>query len=142
MTTTHVRAQDLPERWMLYDASREPLGRMAAKIAKQLMGKDQPTYTPSEPCGAHVVVVNAEQAVFTGRKNEQKTYGFYSGYPGGLKERSVEYMRGERPADIVKLAVKRMLPKSRLGRTMLSNLRVYAGPDHPHQAQAPTPAQS
>ena len=142
MTTTHVRAQDLPERWVLYDASREPLGRMAARIATHLMGKDQPTYTPSELCGAHVVVINAEQAVLTGRKDEQKAYASYSGYPGGRKERSIAYMRERRPADIVRMAVRRMLPKNRLGRQMLSRLRVYGGAEHPHTAQKPTAAQA
>ncbi|MEZ5978061.1 MAG: 50S ribosomal protein L13 [Planctomycetota bacterium] len=142
MKTTHVRAATLPERWYVFDASTEPVGRMAARIATLLMGKDQPTYTPSENNGAHVVVVNAEKAIFTGRKEEQKIYHFYSGYPGGLKEVDVPRMRERRPTDIVRLAVRRMLPKSRLGRDMLSNLRVYAGPEHPHTAQKPVPVEA
>ncbi len=142
MTTTHVRAQDLPERWLVFDASSEPLGRMATKIATSLTGKDLPTYTPSELGGAHVVVINAEQIVLTGRKNDQKIYPFYSGYPGGLKQRSVSYMRERRSTDMVRLAVRRMLPKNRLGKAMLSRLRVYSGSEHPHGAQNPTPAQS
>lgn len=142
MSTTHVRAQDLPERWLLFDASKEPLGRMAAKIATHLTGKDQPTYTPSELCGAHVVVINAEKIVLTGRKAEQKMYPFYSGYPGGLKERSVSYMRERRSTDMVRLAVRRMLPKNRLGKSMLGRLKVYSGTEHPHSAQKPEPAQA
>ncbi len=108
---------------------------MATEIATALIGKDRPTYTPSELCGAHVVVINAEQAVLTGNKNDQKTYQFYSGYPGGLKEVPVETMRERRSPDMIKLAVRRMLPKNRLGRDMLRRLRCYAGTDHPHTAQ-------
>jgi large subunit ribosomal protein L13 len=140
MTTTHVRAAELEERWLLFDASEQPLGRMAARIAQHLMGKDRPTYTPSELTGAHVVVIHAEKAVLTGRKAEQKSYQFYSGYPGGLKEIPFERMRERRPADLVTLAVKRMLPKTRLGRQMLKRLKVYAGAEHPHGAQRPEPA--
>ena len=142
MTTTHVRAQDLPERWLVFDASSEPLGRLATKIATSLTGKDQPTYTPSQLGGAHVVVINAEQIVLTGRKEDQKIYPFYSGYPGGLKQRSVAYMRERRSTEMVRLAVRRMLPKNRLGKAMLSRLRVYSGAEHPHGAQNPTPAKS
>ncbi|MHC4377820.1 MAG: 50S ribosomal protein L13 [Planctomycetota bacterium] len=137
MRTSHVRAADLPERWLLFDASKEPVGRMASKIAVHLMGKDRPEYTPSELCGAHVVVINAEQAVFTGKKEEQKSYPFYSGYPGGLNEIDLPTMRERRPADVVTLAVRRMLPKNRLGRQMLARLKVYAGEEHPHTAQKP-----
>ena len=139
MKTTHVRAADIQERWYVFDASTQPLGRMSAKIATLLMGKDQPTYTPSELCGAHVVVINAAKAQVSGKKDDQKIYPFYSGYPGGLKEVSLEAMRERRPADIVTLAVRRMLPKSRLGRQMLKHLKVYGGADHPHTAQQPVP---
>lgn len=140
MKTTHVRATDVPERWYLFDATQEPIGRMAARIATILQGKDQPTYTYSENTGAHVVVINAERSVFTGKKNEQKIYPFYSGFPGGLKERDMDYMRERTPEKIVTLAVRRMLPKSRLGRDMLRNLKVYAGAEHPHTAQQPVAA--
>ncbi|QDU85434.1 50S ribosomal protein L13 [Planctomycetes bacterium Pla163] len=140
MKTTHVRATDVPERWYLFDATQEPIGRMAARIATMLQGKDQPTYTYSENTGAHVVVINAERCVFTGKKNEQKIYPFYSGFPGGLKERDMDYMRERTPEMIVTLAVRRMLPKSRLGRDMLRNLKVYAGAEHPHTAQKPVAA--
>jgi large subunit ribosomal protein L13 len=137
MTTTHVKKTDVEERWLVYDASSFVLGRMAAEIAMRLMGKDRPTYTPSECTGAHVVVVNAEKAVFTGNKDDAKTYRHYSGYAGGLKELDLAEVRGRRPNDIVKLAVRRMLPKNRIGRHMLKNLRVYTGPEHPHAAQKP-----
>lgn len=139
MTTTHVRAADLQERWYVFDASAQPLGRMASQIATLLMGKDQPTYTPSELCGAHVVVINAAHVVVTGRKSEQMEYAFYSGYPGGLKEVAFERLLERDPARIVRLAVRRMLPKSRLGKQMLGRMRVYAGADHPHVAQNPVP---
>ncbi|MEO0649450.1 MAG: 50S ribosomal protein L13 [Planctomycetota bacterium] len=137
MRTSHVRAADLEERWYLFDASTQPLGRMASQIATLLMGKDQPTYTPSELCGAHVVVTNAAHVIVTGKKAEQMEYAFYSGYPGGLKEVPFERLLERDPARIVRLAVRRMLPKNRLGKQMLSNLRIYSGTDHPHTAQKP-----
>lgn len=138
MKTTHVKATETEQRWLLYDASEHVLGRMAARIAHQLMGKDRPTYTPSEAGGAHVVVINSARARFTGRKEEQKRYQHYTGYPGGRREHDLETMRERRPNDIVTLAVRRMLPKTRLGRTMLSRLKVYPGAEHPHGAQQPT----
>ncbi|MHC4263784.1 MAG: 50S ribosomal protein L13 [Planctomycetota bacterium] len=139
MRTTHVRAADVQERWFVFDASTQPLGRMASQIATLLMGKDQPTYTPSELSGAHVVVIHADKVVVTGRKSEQKDYAFYSGYPGGLKEVDFETLRERDPARIVRLAVRRMLPKTRLGKQMLGHLRVYSGAEHPHTAQNPVP---
>ena len=139
MTTTHVRAQDTEERWYLYDATQFPLGRLASAIAVKLMGKDQPTYTPSERCGAHVVVINGAKAQLTGKKNDTKEYQRYSGYPGGLNITSLERVREQRPEEIVTLAVRRMLPKNRLGHDMLRLLKVYPGEEHPHGAQNPTP---
>lgn len=138
MTTSHVRAADVEERWLLYDASQHTLGRMAARIATNLIGKDRPTYTPSETGATHVVVINCGQPRLTGKKGSEKEYKHYTGYPGGLREVPIERVRERRPEDIVKLAVRRMLPKNRLGHTMLSNLRVYPGADHPHTAQKPT----
>lgn len=137
MKTTHVRGSDVEQRWLLYDASEFVLGRMAAQIARQLMGKDRPTYTPSEASGAHVVVLNSAKAVVTGKKSEQKQYQNYSGYPDGLHIRDMDTLRATRPNDIVTLAVRRMLPKTRLGKTMLKRLRVYPGTEHPHSAQQP-----
>jgi len=137
MPTTHVRSADLAERWLLYDASQHTLGRLAAQIAMNLMGKDTPNYTRSEMNGAFVVVINAEQVRTTGKKAEQKQYFHYTGYPGGRKEIDFADLQERRPAEIVRLAVKRMLPKSTLGRDMQRRLKIYAGPDHPHSAQQP-----
>jgi len=142
MTTTHVRAQDTEERWLLYDASEHSLGRMAAAIAVRLMGKDRPSYTPSECGGAHVVVVNGARPRLSAKKEAQKTYAHYSGYMGGLKIVPLEKVRERRPGDIVTLAVRRMLPKTRLGHDMLRRLKVYPGPEHPHAAQKPVKVES
>lgn len=137
MRSTHVKASEVEDRWLLFDASQHQLGRMAARIAHSLIGKDRPTYTPSEHGATHVVVINAERARFSGSKMETKTYQHYTGYPGGRKVLSLDRVRERRPADIVRLAVRRMLPKNNLGRTMLRHLKVYAGGEHPHQAQQP-----
>jgi large subunit ribosomal protein L13 len=137
MKTTHVRAREAEERWYLYDASKHTLGRMAQQIAMQLMGKDRPAYTASELIGAHVVVIHAEKACVTGKKDEQKTYRHYSGYAGGLSHTPIASMREDHPADIVRLAVRRMLPKTTLGKRMLSRRKVYGGGEHPHRAQQP-----
>lgn len=135
--TTHVRSADLKERWLLYDASQFTLGRMAAQIAMNLMGKDLPTYTPSELNGAFVVVVNAEKVRTTGKKDQVKQYFHYSGYPNGRKEIDFADLQSRRPDEIVRQAVKRMLPKTNLGRDMLRRLKIYGGTDHPHMAQQP-----
>lgn len=137
-STTHVRSADLKERWLLYDASQFTLGRLAAQIAMNLMGKDLPTYTPSEMNGAFVVVINAEKVKTTGKKDLAKQYFHYSGYPSGRKEIDFKDLQGRRPDEIVRQAVKRMLPKSVLGRDMQRRLKVYGGTDHPHTAQQPT----
>ena len=137
MKSTHVRAADVEERWLLYDASEHQLGRMASKIAMHLMGKDRPTWTPSELCGAHVVVVNSAAAKVSGNKGETKIYPAYSGYAGGLNQVKMADVRDRRPNDIVTLAVRRMLPKTRLGHDMLRRLKVYPGAEHPHAAQKP-----
>jgi large subunit ribosomal protein L13 len=138
MRTSHVRAADVEERWMLFDASQHTLGRMAAKIATALIGKDRPTYTPSEHGATHVVVINSALAVMTSSKNSDKEYQYYTGYPNGRRTLTADDMRGRRPNDIITLAVRRMLPKNKLGKTMLSNLKVYSGEEHPHTAQQPT----
>ena len=137
MRTTHVKASDTDERWYLYDASEHVLGRMAAEIAMRLQGKDRPTWTPSETGNTHVVVVNAGRAVVTGDKNDRKEYQTYSGYPGGQHVWPLAELRERRPRDIVTLAVRRMLPKTRLGARMLKNLKVYGESEHPHTAQNP-----
>lgn len=137
MSTTHVRAATQGERWLLYDASQFTLGQLAAQIAMNLMGKDVPTYTASELGGAFVIVINAGQIKTTGNKAQQKTYDFYSGYPGGLKTVSYADLNRRRPGDALRLAVKRMLPKTTLGRDMRRRLKVYTGSTHPHTAQQP-----
>ena len=137
MRTTHVKASDTDQRWYLFDASEHILGRMAAEIATKLIGKDRPTYTPSEGGNTHVVVVNAAKARFTGAKDDQKEYQTYSGYPGGQYVWPLATLRDRRPKDIVTLAVRRMLPKNRLGHDLLRNLKVYADGEHPHAAQKP-----
>jgi len=142
MRTTHVKASDVEDRWLLFDASQHNLGRMAARIATCLIGKDRHTYTPSEHGGTHVVVINAANARMSGKKSENKEYQHYTGYPSGRKVVSTTEMRERRPNDIVSLAVRRMLPKNRLGRTILSNLKVYPGADHPHAAQSPKTIES
>lgn len=137
MRTSHVKASDVEASWLLYDASEHTLGRMAAHIATRLIGKHRPTFTPSELCGDFVVVVNSEKARVTGKKSDQKEYQHYTGYPGGRVVKSMELMREQRPNEIVKLAVRRMLPKGKLGRQMLSRLKVYSGLEHEHTAQQP-----
>ena len=137
MRTTHVKAADTEPRWLLYDASEQPLGRMAARIATHLRGTDRPTFTPSEHGNTHVVVLNAEKAVLTGSKGSEKEYQHYTGYPGGRRVTAVAQMRERRAPDMVQLAVRRMLPKNRLGRQMLKRLKVYVGTEHPHTAQKP-----
>lgn len=138
MKTTHVTAQTAEQRWLLYDASEHVLGRMASDIAKALMGKDRPSYQPEELTGAFVVVVNADKPVLTGNKRREKTYVHYTGYPGGQKFVSIDGVLTNRPTDVVRLAVRRMLPKSKLGMQMLTRLKIYTGTDHPHAAQNPT----
>jgi len=137
MKSTYVRCSQVEERWLLFDASEHTLGRMASRIAMALMGKDRPSWTPNQLLGAHVVVVNAAQARLSGNKKETKIYPHYTRFSGGLKEVLLEDMLARRPNDVVALAVRRMLPKTRLGHRMLARLKVYPGPDHPHSAQRP-----
>ncbi len=137
MKTSHFRAKDVEERWVLFDASEQVLGRLAADVAMRLMGKDRPNYTSSELCGAHVIVVNAQKVKLSGGKNEKKQYHWFTGYAGGLRRAPIGRVLERRPHEIVKLAVRRMLPKSNLGKEMLARLKVYPGPEHPHRAQKP-----
>ena len=138
--TYMARQQDVEPRWWLVDAADKVVGRLASEIATILMGKHKPTYTPHVDTGDFVVVVNAEKVVFTGKKWEQKQYTWYTGYPG-LKSESAARRMARKPETILREAVRRMLPKSKLGRKMLSKLKIYVGPDHPHQAQQPEPKQ-
>lgn len=125
--------------WFVVDASQEILGRMAANVARILQGKHKPTYTPHADVGDFVVVINAKKVRVTGRKAEKKVYRHYTGYPGGLVEQSFARMRDRHPEDIIRLAVRRMMPKTTLGRHMTRKLKVYAGSTHPHHAQKPEP---
>jgi large subunit ribosomal protein L13 len=139
-TKTFVANPATRERnWLLVDAEGQTLGRLATQIANALRGKRKPEYTPHVDTGDFVVVVNAEKIVVTGNKRADKRYYRHSGYPGGLRSRSFEEMQARRPEEIIRLAVKGMLPRNRLARKQLTKLKVYAGPEHPHAAQQPTP---
>lgn len=142
MRTTHVKASDVEERWLLFDASKHNLGRLAARIATSLQGKDRPTYTPSEHGATHIVVINSATSRLTAKKQSDKEYQYYTGYPGGRRTLTTDDMRERRPNDIVTLAVRRMLPKNKLGKKMLSHLKVYPGTEHPHGAQKPVLVES
>ena len=137
--TYFAKVGDVEARWHHVDAEGRVLGRMATGIATVLMGKHRPEYTPHVDCGDFVVVTNADKVVLTGKKAEHKMTLTYSGYPGGLKAKSHGQLLRTHPARLVEDAVRRMLPKSRLGRQMLGKLKVYAGTDHPHHAQQPQP---
>jgi len=136
--TYMARQQDVAPQWWLVDGADKVVGRLASEIATILMGKHKPTYTPHVDTGDFVVVVNAEKVVFTGKKWQRKHYTWYTGYPG-LKSESAASRIARKPETILREAVRRMLPKSKLGRKMLSKLKIYTGPDHPHQAQQPKP---
>ncbi len=134
-----AKAGDITRKWYVVDAKDLVLGRLAARVAEILMGKDKPTYTPNVDTGDFVVVVNADKIRVTGRKREQLTYDWYTRYPGGRKVVSYEQMLARHPDRIITLAVKGMLPKSTLGKQMIKKLKVYAGAEHPHVAQNPEP---
>lgn len=126
-------------KWYVVDATDKVLGRLASEIAKILRGKHKPNYAPHQDVGDFVIVVNAEKVKLTGKKLEQKIYFRHSGYPGGAKYIPVRRMLAKRPEYVIERAVRLMLPKNALGRKMFKKLKVYAGPDHPHQAQKPEP---
>jgi len=125
--------------WLVVDASDQTLGRLATQLADVLRGKRKPQFTPHCDVGDFVIVVNAEKIAVTGRKLQEKRYYRHSGYPGGLRTRTLTEMLDRRPEEVIRKAVKGMLPRSRLGRAQLRKLKVYAGPDHPHAAQQPEP---
>jgi large subunit ribosomal protein L13 len=139
MKSYMARPLEVERRWYVVDAEGQTLGRLATEIARLLRGKNKPQYTPHVDTGDFVVVVNAEKVVVTGKKAEQKVYRRHSGYPGGLKETSYEQMMERRPTEILRRAVKGMMPKNRLARQQLRKLKIYAGPEHPHAAQDPQP---
>jgi large subunit ribosomal protein L13 len=132
-------AEDRERNWVVVDATGQTLGRLATQIAETLRGKRKPEYTPHVDTGDFVVVVNAEKISVTGNKRTEKRYYRHSGYPGGIKSRTLEEMLDRRPEEVIRLAVKGMMPRNRLARKQLTKLKVYAGPDHPHEAQQPTP---
>ena len=132
-----AKNNEVEQKWLLVDADGAVLGRMAAQVAPILMGKTKPTYTPHVDTGDYVVIVNAEKVRVSGKKADQKIYDWYTRHPGGRKVLSFEEMMAKKPEKVIELAVRRMLPKNRLGRKMLSKLKVYRGPNHEHQAQQP-----
>ncbi len=140
MDKTYVTKQeDIKREWYVVDATGKTLGRLAAQVASRLRGKHRPIYAPAVDAGDYVIVINAEKIRVTGRKLDQKIYYRYSGYPGGLKQITLRDLLKKHPVRAVEHAVRGMLPKNRLGRKMLKKLKVYAGPQHPHQAQQPKP---
>jgi large subunit ribosomal protein L13 len=138
MKTYSAKPADIEKKWVKIDAAGLVVGRLASIVAMRLRGKHKPTYTPHVDDGDNVIIVNAEKIVFTGKKREQKIYRHHTGYIGGIKERTARsILEGKFPQRILEKAVERMLPRGPLARVQLGNLRVYAGPDHPHTAQNP-----
>ena len=135
--TYSAKKEDIQKKWYVVDAEGKVLGRLASEIAKVIRGKNNPLFTPHVDCGDSVVVVNADKIVLTGRKMAQKKYYRHSGYIGGLKEITAEKLLEKKPEEVVRLAVKGMLPKNKLGRQLNKNLKVYSGSQHPHNAQNP-----
>ncbi len=139
MKTYNAKPGEIERRWYVVDAEGKNLGRLATQIADTLRGKTKPQYTPHVDTGDFVVVVNAEKISVTGNKRADKKYYRHSGYPGGLKTRTLNDMLERRPEEVLRLAVKGMLPRNRLARKQITKLKIYAGPDHPHMAQQPQP---
>jgi large subunit ribosomal protein L13 len=137
MKTWNAKPGEVARKWYVVDAEGQTLGRLATQIADTLRGKRKPEYTPHCDTGDFVIVVNAEKIAVTGQKLHEKIYYRHSGYPGGLKKRTLNDMLERRPEEVIRLAVRGMLPKNRLARKQLTKLKVYAGPDHPHAAQKP-----
>jgi large subunit ribosomal protein L13 len=139
MKTWSAKPGEVDRHWYVVDADGQTLGRLATRIADTLRGKDKPQYTPHVDTGDFVVVVNAEKIAVTGNKLDQKVYYRHSGYPGGLRSRTLREQLDRQPAEVLRKAVKGMLPRNRLARAQITKLKIYAGPEHPHQAQAPKP---
>lgn len=138
--TFSIKPSEIKKKWLVIDANGVVLGRLASIIAKYLRGKHKPSYTPHMDMGDNIIVVNAEKVEFTGNKREDKTYFWHTGYPGGIKSRKAkDILDGKFPERVLMKAVKRMLPKGPLAKRQLTNLRVYAGSSHPHDAQDPSP---
>ena len=139
MKTYSAKPYEVERDWFVVDAQDQTLGRLATRVATLLRGKHKPIYTPHVDCGDYVIVVNADKINVTGQKLEQKIYYRHSGYPGGLKQVTLRRRLETHPERVIESAVRGMLPKTRLGRKMFKKLKVYAGPEHPHEAQQPTP---
>ena len=139
MKTYAAKAEDIEREWYVVSANGEVLGRMAVRIAKVLRGKHKPIFTQHVDCGDHVIVTDADKVRLTGRKWQQKMYYAHSGYPSGLKVATAQRMMDKHPEKIIRHAVRGMLPHNRLGRQILRKLKVYVGPEHPHEAQSPQP---
>ena len=136
-TTYSAKKSEIERKWYIIDAADKPVGRVATEAAKLLRGKHKPTFTPNLDCGDHVIIINCDKAVLTGRKLDQKVYRHHSDYIGGVRETTARIMMDTKPEKAMMLAVKGMLPKNSLGRQMLTKLRVVAGAEHEHQAQKP-----
>jgi large subunit ribosomal protein L13 len=140
MRTYSAKPADVDRKWYVIDADGVVLGRLASIVAARLRGKHRPLYTPHIDCGDNIIVVNAEKVRLTGRKREDKVFYWHTGYPGGIKQRTMgQTLDGKHPERAVLKAVERMVPRSPLGRQQMRKLRVYAGSEHPHEAQAPEP---
>ncbi|AUS98110.1 50S ribosomal protein L13 [Clostridium thermosuccinogenes] len=137
MKTFMAKAEEVQRKWYVVDAEGKPLGRLASEVAKILRGKHKPNYTPHVDTGDHVIIINAEKIVLTGKKLDKKLYRYHTGYPGGLKEIPYRHFLAKRPEKVLEVAIKGMLPKNSLGRAMFRKLKVYAGGEHKHQAQKP-----
>jgi len=142
MKTYSAKQGEVTREWYLVDAEGKTLGRLATQIADTLRGKRKPQYTPHVDTGDFVIVVNAEKIQVTGNKLDQKRYYRHSGYPGGLRSRTLREQLERRPTEVLRVAVKGMLPKNRLARQQITKLKIYAGPEHPHEAQNPRPLES
>jgi large subunit ribosomal protein L13 len=142
MKTYSAKPGEVTREWYLVDAEGKTLGRLATQIADTLRGKLKPQYTPHVDTGDFVIVVNAEKIQVTGNKLDQKRYYRHSGYPGGLRSRTLREQLERRPTEVIRVAVKGMLPKNRLARQQITKLKIYAGPEHPHEAQNPKPLES
>ena len=141
MKTYSAKPGEIERHWYVVDAESKTLGRLATQIAEVLRGKGKAAYTPHVDTGDFVIVVNAEKIHVTGQKLDQKIYYHHSGYPGGLRERTLREQLARRPEEVLRMAVKGMLPKNRLASAQLTKLKIYAGPEHPHAAQNPEPMQ-
>ena len=136
--TLSLRKEDVDKKWVLIDAEGIVLGRLASKVSMILRGKHKPSFTPHADCGDHVIIINAEKVKFTGKKLDGKIYYWHTGHPGGIKSKTArQIIEGKFPDRVIRMAVKRMIPKGPLGSVQLSNMKVYAGSIHPHEAQAP-----